>query len=201
MLVSKVSAFPEAFIPSTFAESIRSLRQEAGQRLGAVPALTARLEAFFDDHAKLKNMKRNPDADKLLAHCPVPMIDLFYQLSKSATGIYYGHQFRVDPYPKTLKKVQGTEAEKWSWEFKSSAPLLFCVEFANGIGKHQFRRITGTLPRGGVREKKQHVWLDRHNVGWVVGLTCDEREVLLLHPLVKDVRPHQPYFHMSMAFD
>ena len=150
------------------------------------------LEAFFNDRAKLTNMIHNLEADKLLAHCPIPTIDKFYQLSKSATGHYYGHQFRVDPYPKTLKEVEGTEAERWSWDFKSRERLLFCADFGEGINKYQFDKLVGTLPRGGVREKKQHVWPGRHNVGWVVGLTCDEREVLVLHPLVKAVRPHRP---------
>ncbi|KAE9376533.1 hypothetical protein N431DRAFT_462362 [Stipitochalara longipes BDJ] len=200
-LSSKASAFPESSIPSIFSETIQNLRLETDERLDSIPMLTTRLEAFFSDRARLTKIIHNPDADKLLIHCPIPTIDIFYQLSKSATGLHYGHQFRVDPYPKTLKEVEGTPAEKWTWNFKSQEPLLFCVSLKEGIEKKDFRRIVKTFPKGGVAEKAKRVWPCMHDVSWIVGLTCDEREVLLLQPLVKDVRPYRPYFHMSMAFD
>jgi len=146
-------------------------------------------------------MIHNPEADKLLTPCPIPTIDIFSQLSKRAIGLHYGHQFRVDPYPKTLKEVEGTSAEEWTWDFKSSKPLLFRVDFHEGLRDKGFHTIVGTLPRGGMREGYQCVWPGTNKVCWVVGLTCDEREVLLLQPFIKDVRPHRPYFHMSMAFD
>jgi hypothetical protein len=146
-------------------------------------------------------MIHNPEADKLLTPCPIPTIDIFSQLSKRAIGLHYGHQFRVDPYPKTLKEVEGTSGEEWTWDFKSPEPLLFRVDLEEGIRNKAFNRIVETFPRGGTREKYQCVWPGTHKACWVVGLTCDEREVLLLQPFIKDVRPHRPFFHMSMAFD
>ena len=77
-----------------------------------------------------------------------------------------------------------------------------CVQLKNGISRDELRRFGKALPDGAKREKyPRSSSEDVHKVYWVVGLTGDEREVLLLHPLVKSVYPFQPKFNISMAFD
>ncbi|KAE9367085.1 hypothetical protein N431DRAFT_429824 [Stipitochalara longipes BDJ] len=91
---------------------------------------------------------------------------------------------------------------EWTRDLNGSKPLRMCVQLKSEVSEDKIERFGTTLPDGAVREEyTRSLPEDLHKVYWVVGLTGDEREVLLLHPLVRGVQPFQPKFNISLAFD
>lgn len=80
----------------------------------------------------------------------------------------------------------------------SSKPLPMSVLLNNGVSLEELERFVKNLPDEKIRA--DYAVPLRENVSkghWVAGLTCDERDVLLLHPFVKDVKhfcPRAPRF-------
>jgi hypothetical protein len=145
--------------------------------------------------------------NNLLGEGPVLTIGIFSDICRKSRdrdfgGRYHGSQFMVDPYF-LQDKVPRIAGDEWTWDILGPIPLRCCVQMKAGITEETFKRFVLTLPDGGVREELTVAPPnDLHGLTWVVGLTCDEKEVLLLHPLVGDVKPYRPRFDMmSRAFD
>ena len=107
----------------------------------------------------------------------------------------------VDPL--YLEAHQGDEPrEEWTRDLHGSKPLRICVQLKSNVSQNEIEGFGKTLPDGAVKEEyTRSLPEDLHKAYWVVGLTGNEREVLMLHPLVRGVQPFQPKFNISLAFD
>jgi hypothetical protein len=199
-LSSKPPNFPEVTLPSTLLENIPKLRLEADQTLEHIPQLTERVEHFIQNPPNGMLSVDQREVYALLDEYPTRTIGIFHQIcrknrDRAFNGAYYAYEFRVDT---CILAGPG----EWTRNLNSKKPLLMSVQMKNGIAEKDLERFGRTLPNGAVKEEyAQSLPDDMNRIYWVVGLTCDERESLLLHPLVRDVKPFQPKFDMSMAFD
>jgi hypothetical protein len=182
-------------------ENIPKLRLESDQKLEHIPQLTERVEEFIQNPPSKMLSVDQREVYALLDECPTRMIGIFHQICRKSrdrafNGAYYAYEFRVDP----SYNVDGLNP--WTRNLNSEKPLTMSVQLKNGIAEEELERFGKALPKSAVKEEYlPSLPADLNKVYWVVGLTCDERETLLLHPLVRDVKPFQPKFDMSMAFD
>jgi hypothetical protein len=182
------------------------LRSEADQRLADIPEPTARVEHYIKNPPKQLVHIDQREIYALLNEVPAPTIGIFHAICRESqdrafNGIYYPYSFKVDSL---YLQAQGRDAsaEKWTNDLNGPKPLRMSVQLKNEISQDELERFGEALPDGAVREEyARSLSEDVHKVYWVVGLTGDEREVLLLHPLVRGVYPFQPRFNISLAFD
>ena len=205
-LSSQAPNFPEVFLPPIYLDHIPKLRVEADQRLADIPELTARVEHYIENPPRQLVHVDQREIYALLNECPAPIISLLHSICRKSrdradNGTYYAYSFMVDPL--YLQAQHGAEPRKeWTRDLHGLTPLMMCVQLKSNVSQDEVQGFGKKLPDGASREEyTRSLPEDLHKVHWVVGLTGNEREVLMLHPLVRGVHPFQPKFNISLAFD
>ena len=205
-LSSNAPNFPEVFVPTIYLDHIPKLRAEADQRLAYIPELTARVENYIENPSRNLVSVDQREIYAVLNECPAPTISLLHSICRKSrdradNGIYYAYSFMVDPLYLEAHQGDGPQQE-WTRDLHGLKPLRMCVQLKSEVSQDVIEGFGKTLPDGAVREEyTRSLPDDLHKVYWVVGLTGNEREVLMLHPLVRGVQPFQPKFNISLAFD
>jgi hypothetical protein len=205
-LSSKAPNFPEVFLPPPYLEHIPKLRLEADQRLADISEVKTRVEQFIENPPKQSIDVNQRNIYALLNERPAPTINLLHSICRKSSdraynGVYYPYSFMVDPLYLDAQEPDVPRLE-WTRDLNGPTPLRMCVQLKSDVPEDEVERFGKMLPVGAVREEyTKALPEDLHRVYWVVGLTGDEREVLLLHPLVRGIQPFQPKFNISLAFD
>jgi hypothetical protein len=149
------------------------------------------------------------EIDVLLNSSEIRIISMFQELCRKNRkkwdfkGPYHRYEFQIDPdyLAKQESQFPGDELTKNMYNTK---PLRMSVLLKDGSPTEELERFGETLPDGKIWVHCSIPLPENVSKGhWVVGLTCDERDMLLLHPMVKDVRPFCPIgprFDISMDF-
>ncbi|KAF4637189.1 hypothetical protein G7Y89_g891 [Cudoniella acicularis] len=197
--------FPSIYVPSIFDTALKNIRLEAAALLEPLPKVQRRLGSYLNDNWSIEENQTFRTELKALVNRPfkkihIPTILHFRNMCRKNENRgwhdWWKYQFHLDT---SIPGQKNNLTRSWLGEERIKCVVAMKPEANQSL--QTWKDLKEVLPLGAEEGKFGEGVNRMGRREWVVGLNCEEREILVLTPFVADVVPWQPVFDMSLAFD